>query len=80
MRWYLANHSRVLSHNDRQLINFINDDLPSIPIHAKKEWVRQLDVAKAAWDMERLQIRSGQTVLTNYFQPQTNTSKKIMVS
>jgi hypothetical protein len=39
MPWYIANHSLALSHNDQHLINFTRDDLPSMPLHAKKEWV-----------------------------------------
>jgi hypothetical protein len=74
-----ANRSFALSRNDQRLITFTRDDLPSMPLHAKKEWVQQLDASKTVWNIERSQIRTGQTVLTNFFAPQSNLPREIMV-
>ena len=40
-----------------------------MPLHAKKEWVQQLDASKTAWDIERSQICTSQTVLTIFLHP-----------
>jgi hypothetical protein len=67
LRWYLDNKNTALSRTDHFLIQYTSDDLHTITINAKKEWVRHLDQAKAAWDIERLQTQKGQTVLTKFF-------------
>ena len=70
--WFLANRGRALSHNDQKMITFTRDDLPSMPLYTKKEWVRQLDAVKRTWAIERIQRGTGQTILTNFFSPNQN--------
>jgi hypothetical protein len=65
--WFLDNKHTALSRTDHFLIRYSRDNLLSITLNAKKEWVRHLEHAKAAWDIERLQTQKGQTVLTKFF-------------
>jgi hypothetical protein len=67
LNWYLSHKTHALSRVDQLRISFTWDDLPTMPLHVKKEWVRHLDAAKAAWDIERLQLERRQSVITNFF-------------
>ena len=79
LQWYLAHRRYALSSTDQRLITFTKDDLPSMPIGTKKEWIRQLDAVKRTWAMERLQRQKGQTIITNFFSS-NHISEEIMVS
>ena len=65
--WFLDNKHTALSRTDHFLTRYSRDDLLSLTLNAKKEWVRHLEQAKAAWDIERLQTHKGQSVLTKFF-------------
>jgi hypothetical protein len=79
LQWYLAHRRYALSSTDQRLITFTKDDLPSMPIGTKKEWIRQLDAVKRTWAMERLQRQKGQTIITNFFSS-NHISEEIMAS
>ena len=57
----------ALSRTDLFLTRYSREDLPSLPLNAKKEWVRHLELARAAWNIERLQVQKGQRVITQFF-------------
>ncbi len=65
--WFLDNKHTALSRMDLFLTRYSREDLPSLTLNTKKEWVRHLEHAKTAWDIERLQANKGQTVLTKIF-------------
>ena len=67
LRWFLDNKHTALSRTDLFLTRYSRDDLPSLSLNAKKEWVRHLELARAAWDIERRQVQKGQTVITKFF-------------
>jgi hypothetical protein len=76
--WYLSNRE-ALSRAEQRLITYSRDTLPTLPLQVKKELKRQLDIAKTAGDIERMQLARSQTVLTKFF-TRTNTSDAIMVT
>ena len=65
--WFLDNKHTALSRTDLFLTRYSREDLPSLSLNAKKEWVRHLELARAAWDIERLQVQKGQRVITQFF-------------
>ncbi len=51
----------------RLLFSIGRDELPTLTLAAKKEWVSHLEAAHKSWEIERLQEKRGQSVITKFF-------------
>ena len=65
--WYVQHKQDVLAHQDQFLAQHDVTRLHKMRRKTKREWVRHLDRARKAYDIERKQVASAQNVLTRYF-------------
>ena len=65
--WYMNHKEEVLTHHDQFLARFDMMTVHKLQRKTKREWVRQLDVARLAYERERLQKGLGQSTLHRYF-------------
>lgn len=71
--WY-TQHKDELSRRDQFLASHTLAQIEAMTTSQRREWVRHLDVARAAWTKERTTIAAGQGLITQYFKPRdTNT-------
>lgn len=69
--WYLQ-HKDELSRRDQDLIRFTPAQVDAMSILQRQEWVRHLDITRAAWTKERAILATGHRLITQYF-PRTST-------
>lgn len=65
LQWYHENRS-VLDRRDHFLARFGAQDIPGMLMAVRREWIRHLDSARAAYEIETSQPMVGQRVLTQY--------------
>lgn len=65
--WYKHNRQEVLSRLDYRLVSYDADGLHTLTIASKRERLRQLDVAKASFELEQKLAVQGQQMITRYF-------------
>lgn len=67
LTWYKMNCQEVLARTDFRLTSFDLESLHTMPLPIKRERLRQLDIAKAAHELEcKLQVK-GQQMITRFF-------------
>ena len=67
MLWYMNHKEEVLTHHDQFLARFDMITVNKLRRKTKREWVRQLDVARLAYEREKHQKGLGQSTLHRYF-------------
>ena len=68
LKWYLSHYRTVLSRHDyKTATRYTVDDLDAIPLRTKRQWIHHLEVARTAFDQEKITLAPGQQLLTNYF-------------
>jgi hypothetical protein len=68
LKWYLSHYRTVLSRHDyKTATRYTVDDLDVIPLRTKRQWIHHLEVARTAFDQEKITLAPGQQLLTNYF-------------
>ena len=68
--WY-TQHREELSRSDQFLTWHTLGQIEAMSSNQRREWVRHLDVARAAWATERAVLATGQRIITQYFSPKT---------
>ncbi|KAL7552654.1 hypothetical protein ACHAWF_015884 [Thalassiosira exigua] len=66
--WYIRTRRDVLSIFDQPLAEFDTASIHRMRPFQRKEWILQLDTAKAAHDKKRFQLERNQPVITRYFE------------
>ena len=69
IQWYVAHRHEVLSFHDTFLAEIDVSTLHRLRPETKREWVRHLEKARAAYDNELKQKERRQRVITRYFKP-----------
>lgn len=64
--WY-TEHKDELSRRDQFLARHTLSQIEAMTTSQRREWVRHLDVARAAWAKEKAILLKGQTLITQYF-------------
>lgn len=64
--WY-TQHKDELSRRDQFLARHTLSQIEAMTTSQRREWVRHLDVAQAAWAKEKTTMAVGQTLITQYF-------------
>ena len=67
MQWYMRHKETVLSSYDQSLARFDEGTIHRLTRGTKREWLRQLDNARAAYVRERNKLASSRNVITRYF-------------
>ncbi len=68
LHWYLSNYRTMLSRYDYKLASrFTAEDLGTMTMRTKRQWIHHLDVARTAYDLEKATVAPGQQLLTKYF-------------
>ena len=67
MLWYMQHKNDVLAHHDRYLAKYDMIVVQRLQGRTKREWVRQLDIARAAYEREKFQKTQNQRTLHSYF-------------
>ncbi len=67
LHWYLSNYRTMLSHHDYKLASrFTAEDLGTMTMRTKRQWIHHLDVARTAYNLEKATMAPGQQLLTNF--------------
>jgi hypothetical protein len=64
--WY-TQHKDKLSRRDQFLARHTLSQIETMTTSQRREWVRHLDVARAAWAKKKTTLAAGQTLITQYF-------------
>ena len=64
---YLTNYRDVLAPSDHHLVRFTTHDIQTCSLHIRKEWLRHLTAAEAAFTLEQNLRPHGQPLITDYF-------------
>ncbi len=64
--WY-TEHKDELSRRDQFLARHTLSQIEAMTTSQRREWVRHLDVARAAWAKEKTILSKGQTLITQHF-------------
>ena len=65
LKWYLSNYITVLSCHDYKIATrFTVDELDVMPLRTKQQWIHHLEVARTAFDQEKIILAPGQRLLT----------------
>ena len=67
--WYHTNKQEVLARVDYGLTTYDTDALHTMTLTSKRERIRQLDVAKSAFDIEKSMRDKGQHTITRFLVP-----------
>ena len=67
LHWYLSNYRTMLSRHDYKLASrFTAEDLGTMTMRTKCQWIHHLDVARTAYNLEKATMAPGQQLLTNF--------------
>ena len=66
--WYVQHKDRLLAGHDRFLARQDLTTLHRMRRETKREWIKHLETAKEAYEIERTQLASKQNVITRYYQ------------
>ena len=69
IQWYVAHRHEVMSLHDTFLAEIDVSTLHRLRTDTKREWVRHLEKARAAYENELKQKEKRQHVITRYFKP-----------
>jgi hypothetical protein len=72
--WFQRNKREALARTDYGLTTYDIDALHILTLASKRERLRQLQVAKAAFDIEKTMAGKGQHTITRYFTTKTTSS------
>ena len=72
--WFQRNQREALARTDYGLTTYDIDALHILTLASKRERLRQLQVAKAAFDIEKTMAGKGQHTITRYFTTKTTSS------
>ena len=64
--WYIQHKREVLSIYDQPLARFDTSSIHRMRPYQRREWIRHLDIAKAAYEKEKFQLERNQPVITRY--------------
>ena len=67
MLWYRSHKEDLLAHHDRSLARFDLTSIQKMRRNTRRECVRQLDIARVAYEREKFQVGQGQPTLHRYF-------------
>lgn len=65
--WFKDNHTMTIARTDFRLASYDVDSLHTLTLQSKRERLRQLNVAKAAFELEQKITAQGQQMITHYF-------------
>ena len=65
--WYRSHRENLLAHHDQSLARFDLTSIQKMRRGTRRECVRQLDIARVAYEKEKFQIGQGQSTLHRYF-------------
>ena len=71
LEWYKSNRHTVLDIHDRRLAEFNTNDMRTWRRWVKREWLRHLDIAMAAYTTECKATSNKQHLITKYFSSKT---------
>lgn len=67
LTWFKYNYMTTIASTDFRLASYDVDSLHTLTLQSKRERLHQLNVAKAAFDLELTITAQGQQVITRYF-------------
>ena len=70
MQWYIQHKGEALSSYNQSLVRFDEGTIHRLSRRTRREWLRQLDNAKAAYERDRRTMARPQQRITRYFQRQ----------
>ena len=65
--WFKNNYTMSIARTDFRLASYDVDSLHTLTLQSKRERLRQLNVAKAAFELEQTITAQGQQMITRYF-------------